>query len=47
MSPEIVKLYDELSKSNNHETSFLRGCIADIVRDKAGYADQIDHPTPI
>ena len=35
MSPEIVKLYDELSKSNNHETSFLRGCIADIVRDKA------------
>jgi len=35
MSPEIVKLRDELAKSNNHETSFLRGCIADLVRDKA------------
>jgi len=35
MSPEIVKLRDDLVKSNNHETGFLRGCIADLVRDKA------------
>ena len=35
MIPEIIKLRDELAKSDNHETSFLRGCIADLVRDKA------------
>ena len=35
MSSEITELRNELTQSNNHETSFLRGCIADIVRDKA------------
>jgi hypothetical protein len=35
MSPELSQLRDELSKSNNHETSFLRGCIADLIKDKA------------
>lgn len=35
MKPEIIQLRDELSKSDNHETSYLRGCIADLVRDKA------------
>jgi len=35
MSPDIVKLREELAKSNNHETSFLRGCIADFIKDKA------------
>ena len=35
MKPEIITLRDELAKSNNHETGFLRGCIADVIRDKA------------
>ena len=35
MSPDIKKLRDELAKSNNHETSYFRGCIADLIKDKA------------
>jgi hypothetical protein len=35
MTPDIKKLRDVLSKSNNQETSFLRGCIADLIKDKA------------
>jgi len=35
MTTEIIQLRNELAKSNNRETSFLRGCIADLVRDKA------------
>jgi hypothetical protein len=35
MLPDIIKLRDELAKSNNHETSYLRGCLADLVKDKA------------
>jgi hypothetical protein len=36
MTPDIKKLRDELAKTNNHETSYLRGCIADLIKDKAG-----------
>jgi len=35
MSPELIQLRNELAKSNTNETSFLRGCIADLIKDKA------------
>jgi len=35
MTPEIIQLRNELAKSNNHENGFLRGCIADLIKDKA------------
>jgi hypothetical protein len=35
MTPDINKFRNELAKSNNHETGFLRGCIADLIKDKA------------
>jgi len=34
MTPELTQLRNELAKSNNHETGFLRGCIADLIRNK-------------
>jgi len=34
MSPEIVRLYDEFSQGDNHDSIRLRGCIADIVKNK-------------
>jgi len=35
LNSELTQLRDELAKRNTHETSFLRGCIADLVKDKA------------
>lgn len=35
MSPELYQLRDELVKRNTYETSILRGCIADLIKNKA------------
>jgi len=35
MTTELNQLRNELAKSNNHEPTFLRGCIADLIKDKA------------
>ena len=35
MPPEFILFRKELAKSNIYETSFLRGCIADLIKDKA------------
>jgi len=35
MKTDFYNLRNELAKTDNHETSFLRGCIADLIKDKA------------
>jgi len=34
MTPDLIKLRNEVAKSNNIDAVFLRGCIADLIKDK-------------